>query len=73
MADTPTPAQPGLVNADTVSTVVRAVFKFGGGYIIHAGFTDSSNWEKLTGAVVGLTGILWGIYSAHQDAKAKAA
>ena len=73
MADTPTPAQPGLVNADTVSTVLRYILKSAGAAVVTHGYLSSTQWEQAAGALASLGALVWGIYSAHQDAKAKSA
>lgn len=63
------------MNQDTIATVIRALLKIGGTYLLAKGFkTESSSIDTLLtdgGAIAALSGFIWGLYSAHKDAKLK--
>ena len=61
------------MNLETVSTVLRFVLKWGGGYLVAKGFTDDSHLEAAIAAALSLVGFMWGIYAARAAAAAKTA
>ena len=61
------------MNTETVSTIVRAFLKWGGGYLIAKGITSDAQWAELSGSLATVIGIVWGIVAARIAAKNKQA
>jgi len=60
------------VSKETVFTIVRTVLKVGGGFIVAKGLADDAAVTELTGALVSVIGVVWGVIDARKAAKAKA-
>ena len=45
-----------------VQTLLRSALKIGAGYLVAKGYTDADGAEQITGAVVGVSGVLWGVF-----------
>jgi hypothetical protein len=58
------------MSQETVFTIVRTVLKVGGGFIIAKGFADEAMVTELTGAIVSIIGVVWGIIAAKKAADA---
>lgn len=59
------------MNREALSTLVRAVLKFGGGFIVAKGTIDAEGLELAIGAIVTLVGVVWGAFDAKQATVAK--
>jgi hypothetical protein len=46
---------------DTTQTLIRAILKVGGGYLVAKGITDDSHVEQAIAAILTLAGIIWGV------------
>ena len=54
------------MNRDVIESLIRALMKVGGTALAARGAVTESGWAEITGAVVTIAGVLWGIYSAKQ-------
>ncbi len=46
---------------DQLQTILRAVLKIGGGYLVASGMTDNNSVEIITAGLLTLIGVVWGI------------
>lgn len=46
---------------DSVLSIARHALTFGGGFLVSAGWVDSSDLQAGIGALVTLAGIVWGV------------
>jgi len=53
---------------ESIGTIIRTLLKVGGGWFIAKGFADEAQVEAITGAVVTIVGIVWGIVAAKRAA-----
>lgn len=61
------------MNQETIGTLVRALLKFGGGILISKGVLDDATFAEVSGALMTLFGVVWGIVAARQASAAKSA
>jgi hypothetical protein len=50
-----------MFNFDSLQTLLRAVLKVGGGYLLAKGMADESSIETVTAGVIALAGVIWGV------------
>ncbi len=55
------PSESGNWNLDVVQTLVRAVLKIGGGYLLAQGLADESTLEAVSAGAVALVAIIRGV------------
>lgn len=60
------------MNQETIGTLIRALLKFGGGILISKGVLDDATFAEISGALMTLFGVVWGILAARQANAAKA-
>lgn len=53
---------------DTAQTIIRSALKVGAGYLVAKGITDNAGAETLIGAIVGIIGVVWGIFHRKSPA-----
>ena len=56
---------------DTVMTLIRAVLKVGGGFLLAKGLTDSAGVEAIIGGAMAAIGVIAGWLSARKTTPAK--
>lgn len=61
------------MNQETIGTLIRALLKFGGGILISKGVLDDATFAEVSGALMTLFGVVWGIVAARQASAAKSA
>lgn len=61
------------MNQETIGTLIRALLKFGGGILISKGVLDDATFAEISGALMTLFGVVWGIIAARQASAAKSA
>ncbi len=59
------------MNKETISTLVRTLCKVGGGYLVAKGIIDDASVVELTGAIVTVVAVAWGLYDAKKAKDAK--
>lgn len=59
--------------SETVQSIIRAVLKIGGGVLVTKGVMTESALTDVTGAVITLVGVVWGIVAARKAAANKPA
>ena len=47
---------------DQTQTLIRAVLKIGGGYMVAKGIADQNTATLLTASAASLIGVVWGLY-----------
>lgn len=52
--------------SETVQTILRAVLKVGGGFLVAKGLASEAQAAEIAGCVVTLVGIAWGIIAARK-------
>lgn len=52
---------------ETIQTLIRAILKVGGGYMVSMGIVNDAQAETLIAAVAVIVGIVWGIL--HKKSK----
>lgn len=55
---------------ETVSSIIRAVLKVGGGFLVAKGLATDTAIAEVSGALVAIVGFVWGLIAASK-AKAK--
>jgi drug/metabolite transporter superfamily protein YnfA len=56
-----------MMNA-TMQSLIRAVLKVGGGYLVAKGLADESTAEVIVAGLVALIGVVWGAVAARKAA-----
>jgi hypothetical protein len=59
------------MNKETLTTLLRALMKIGGGWLIANGYLDDDAMIELTGAVVTIAGVVWGVVDARKHKAVK--
>lgn len=49
------------MSKESILSVIRHVLTFGGGYFVTSGLAGASEIEAAVGAIVTITGVVWGI------------
>lgn len=55
------------ININVITTVVRYILSFAGGYVLAAGWFDAASWESITTAIISLAAALWGAYESSRN------
>lgn len=53
---------------ETIGTIIRAILKVGGGYLVAKGYTDDQTVEVIIGGLLALAGVIAGIIRARKSA-----
>lgn len=53
---------------DTAQTLIRSVLKVGAGMLVAKGLADQSTAEAITGGVIAIIGVIWGVLHKKQPA-----
>lgn len=48
-----------------IHSVLRHILTFGAGYLVSRGYLDEATSQQAIGYLVGLGGVLWGIYEKY--------
>jgi hypothetical protein len=61
---------PALSMNPVVQTLIRAVLKVGGGYLVERGLANNNDAEAITAGIMAAIGVVWGILHRQQQQKA---
>lgn len=48
---------------DQWMSLIRTLFKVGGGIAVTKGYGDSNGWEEIGGAVLTIVGVIWSFWN----------
>lgn len=61
------------MNQETIATLLRTLLKVGGGALVSKGLIDDTGWAEISGALLTIFGVVWGIVAARRAAAKKPA